>query len=665
MRFIRLSFIAAAVLIAVFSAGVRPPAEAYPRPNVDFRGHGWGHGRGMGQYGALGYAVDHGAVYTSILDHFYSGTTMHHMHNEVFGVRLTRFDNIDTIVVQEKGHMRTSAIGGTYSALRAVRIGANTYRVDQGPHCAGPWTPIATQTGPVVFSPTQPSDDRTEMLQACEINGTRWYRGEILAVQGTGSPCTACTVNRIDMQQYLRGVLPRESPSSWGNLGSRRGMHALYSQAVAARSYASSENRYASIGAKTCDTTACQVYQGRASQLDGVFRDLEGTPEYANTDAAVADTYGQVRVHSSGAVARTEFSSSTGGYSAGGTFPAVVDHGDDITSNPNHNWTASIPVSQVEGAWPEIGRLVSFDVTSRNGLGDMGGRVLSVRIRGTVATITKTGDQVRLSLGLKSNWFSVVLDGGYWIAADDGGVFSFGSASFFGSMGGRRLDRPVVGIESTVSKQGYWLVASDGGIFAFGDASYRGSTGGMALNRPVVGMARSASGNGYWLVASDGGIFSFGDAPFQGSTGAMRLNWPVVGMARTPSGNGYWLVAQDGGVFAFGDAGFYGSTGAMTLNWPMVGMAPTPSGRGYWLVAQDGGVFAFGDAGFYGSTGNIRLSAEMVGMAATPNGDGYFLVARDGGVFTFGAASFQGSVPQVAPTSRSGKVGITLSYPVP
>jgi hypothetical protein len=120
---------------------------------------------------------------------------------------------------------------------------------------------------------------------------------------------------------------------------------------------------------------------------------------------------------------------------------------------------------------------------------------------------------------------------------------------------------------------GYWLVASDGGIFSFGDASFHGSTGAVALNRPIVGMAATPSGNGYWLVASDGGIFSFGDAVFHGSTGAMRLNMPIVGMASTSSGNGYWFVASDGGIFSFGDAVFHGSTGAMRLNKPIVGMA--------------------------------------------------------------------------------------------
>ncbi len=81
---------------------------------------------------------------------------------------------------------------------------------------------------------------------------------------------------------------------------------------------------------------------------------------------------------------------------------------------------------------------------------------------------------------------------------------------------------------------GYFLAASDGGIFTFGDAAFHGSAGAIALNKPIVGLAATPDGGGYWLVASDGGIFSYGDAAFHGSTGAIALNKPIVGMASTP-----------------------------------------------------------------------------------------------------------------------------------
>jgi hypothetical protein len=208
---------------------------------------------------------------------------------------------------------------------------------------------------------------------------------------------------------------------------------------------------------------------------------------------------------------------------------------------------------------------------------------------------------------------------GYWLVATDGGIFSYGDGAFYGSTGGLRLNKPVVGMAGTASGRGYWLVASDGGIFTFGDAPFYGSTGGLRLNKAVVGMASTPTGRGYWLVASDGGIFSFGDARFFGSTGGLRLNKPVVGMAATPTGRGYWSVASDGGIFTFGDAGFYGSTGGTPLNKPIVQMAATATGRGYWLVASDGGIFTFGDAPFAGSLGSTPHPAPVVTIAATFN----------------------------------------------
>ncbi|HWE54168.1 MAG TPA: protease pro-enzyme activation domain-containing protein [Acidimicrobiales bacterium] len=232
---------------------------------------------------------------------------------------------------------------------------------------------------------------------------------------------------------------------------------------------------------------------------------------------------------------------------------------------------------------------------------------------------------------------------GYWLVAADGGVFSYGGATFYGSTGGIALARPVVGMAATPDGRGYWLVASDGGVFAFGDARFYGSTGGTRLVQPIVGMAATPDGRGYWLVAADGGLFGFGDARFYGSTGGTRLHAPIVGLTASSDGAGYWLVASDGGVFAFGDARFLGSTGDLPLDRPMVGIASTPDRLGYWLVASDGGVFAFGDARFLGSTGGQAIAKPVVGLAGTPDGLGYWLDASDGGMFAFGDARFYGS----------------------
>ena len=244
----------------------------------------------------------------------------------------------------------------------------------------------------------------------------------------------------------------------------------------------------------------------------------------------------------------------------------------------------------------------------------------------TVAVVVRTADD---SIGLDGrNYFTFTGPRGYWTAASDGGVFSFGQVGYHGSTGGIRLARPVVGIGPTVSERGYWLVASDGGVFSFGDAVFHGSTGGLRLNAPIVGMAVSPDGGGYWLVASDGGIFAFGDAGFFGSTGGLRLNAPIVGMAVSPDGGGYFLVASDGGIFTFGDASFHGSTGGIRLARPIVGMAVTPDGAGYWLAASDGGIFSFGNARFAGSLGSVRLARPIVGISTPFGGGGY----RPGGV---------------------------------
>ena len=204
-------------------------------------------------------------------------------------------------------------------------------------------------------------------------------------------------------------------------------------------------------------------------------------------------------------------------------------------------------------------------------------------------------------------------------AGDSGSVLPFGAAP---ALGGPVT--PVareVAIAPTPSGDGYWVAAADGGVFTFGDARFAGSTGALRLQRPIVDLAATRSGAGYWLVADDGGVFTFGDARFAGSAAALPLSAPVVGVAATPTGGGYWLAAADGGVFTYGDARFHGSAGSLPLTAPIVAIAGTPTGNGYWLAAADGGVFTYGDAGFHGSgAGRVPGDRVVVDLATAPGG---------------------------------------------
>ncbi|MFZ4514949.1 MAG: CAP domain-containing protein [Acidimicrobiia bacterium] len=242
---------------------------------------------------------------------------------------------------------------------------------------------------------------------------------------------------------------------------------------------------------------------------------------------------------------------------------------------------------------------------------------------------------------------------GYWLAAADGGVFTYGDAPFLGSAGNLSLNQPVVGMAATPSGTGYWLVAADGGIFTYGTAPFRGSTGGVPLSAPIVGMASSQTGDGYWLVSSDGTVYSFGDAQYHGSARALGLNQPIVGMASTPTGNGYWLVAADGGVFTFGNATFRGSAGSIRLNQPIVDMAATASGNGYWLVAADGGVFTYGDAPFLGA--GVGCVGNVATGIASRNGD-YWIAAGDAGTQAFAQDGTSCTPPPVPVESKEQRI---------
>jgi SpoIID/LytB domain protein len=380
---------------AVPTAGVAPAAAG---DTLTFTGHGWGHGRGMGQYGALGYAVNHGWTSEQILDHYYGGTVAGNVGNRQITVELTGQTGTGLVVIARDLWVNGQRLGA--ASLSATVRADGSVALFRGTTCADATVPVAgsfTAGALEIGTGSQSSFD--QLIRVCEASGERAYRGS-LAVQRVGGKQMA--FNRVASEDYLRGVVPRESPSSWGSLGGGRGMQALRAQSVAARSYALSGSRPS--GATTCDTTACQVYGGAAFQP---WSQPQTILDAAATNQAIDGTAGVVRVvPGTGAVARTEFSSSTGGYTAGGTFPAVVDQGDAISSNPNSTWSTSIPLATAS-AQLGVGTIRSIAVTQRNGLGADGGRVLQVVVSGTAGSTTLTGNQVRSALGLKSDWFSI------------------------------------------------------------------------------------------------------------------------------------------------------------------------------------------------------------------------------------------------------------------
>jgi len=391
---------------------------------LELDGHGYGHGVGLSQWGAYGYAVDFGWSAAEILDHYYGGTVAGTTDATTVTVRMSLHDDRQTAVVNDRGTLVVEgleAVGGPWKSVVARETGPSSYtvwgRADQT-MCpagttslseAGGWTVVGSGVTPSVTIRTQTDTSATtsfaDLAALCEPDGkVRSYRGIIRAANGTDGENR--TINVVPLEQYLRSVVAKEMSPSWATAGGGRGVQALQAQAVAARSYVLAENRYSY--ARTCDLS-CQTYLGAA------LRSSVSSPyvavEHPLVDGAVSATAGQVRRVGSatGPIAYAMFSAASGGYTAPTSlgFPAVPDLGDATAGNPNYRWSASIPAAVVQAAFPSIGEFVGVTVLARNGYGDWGGRVTSVRVDGSAGSVTVTGDQLRSKLALKSNWFNV------------------------------------------------------------------------------------------------------------------------------------------------------------------------------------------------------------------------------------------------------------------
>ena len=460
LRRVGISLIFASLLSSFIASAPIATVQAEPLPPVGvvIRGHGNGHGRGLSQYGALGWATKLGTSWQDILNFYYggSGRTLATLTEAdagataggVMSVRLQTLDARPTAVISDNITASWIGAAGTYGGLVARMVSNNVYDIygTATATCAADTDNPAGFTligdnvaGPIDFVSTQGSVltavSPTDLLGVCEPPSTtyktgriRYYRGSIRAtIDILGN---RRTVNILNAESYLRGVVPRESPAGWGDIAGGLGMNALRAQSVAARSYSLSEARYSY--AKTCDTEDCQVYGGAG--LRTVGSKTASVIEDKRTDQAIADTTGYVVKDSRNAIMRTEFTSSNGGRTAGGQFPAQIDNGDVAADAALQSWSRILSATDLQRVFPSIGVFTSM-TTAHDGLGgDWNGYTTSVVITGTAGSVTRTGWQFRSDFDLNSPWYEA-----FPVAASDPASPPVGSILFVGDSVGESI----------------------------------------------------------------------------------------------------------------------------------------------------------------------------------------------------------------------------------
>jgi len=360
------------IVVVLVSAGVAAgAASARASTSLIVTGHGWGHGVGMSQWGAYGYAL-HGWTYRRILSHYYPGTRLGHVGDQPVRVLLANGANVVTV--------------GCATPMRVTDGKRLTRKLAAGTYGVGPKLAL-----PVKRHGTGLSFGRLAVFDCARAPLTldgRAYHGT-LVLRSDGRRVSA--VNSLSLDTYVRGVVPSESPSHWPEAE-------LEAQAVAARSYAVSELR-PDAWYDLLPTTSDQVYGGVRAE----------TPR---SDKAVYATLGQILTWN-GQVARTYYSSSSGGRTEAvqdawpGSSPipylrSVPDPYD--TYSPHHDWGPfDLSANRMAGQL-RLGSPVESARIER----DDSWRVESVLFRlssGDVAT--RGGAAVARALGLRSTWFSI------------------------------------------------------------------------------------------------------------------------------------------------------------------------------------------------------------------------------------------------------------------
>ena len=358
--------------------------------SISLEGRGYGHGIGMSQNGAQGAAVG-GWTWQKILSHYYPGTTLSTTSAQV-RVQISAATSSAVNVLHASGLRVRRVNGGHLTTLPGTVSGraVDAWRIDLATdrtqsvlkyRSAGTWRTYGSAwTGAAQF-------EGPSTLRLILPNGTtRTYRGAMRSLPPSDGATTRLTVNVLSLDDYVRGVLPREMPAGWD-------ADALRAGAVAARTYAAHQLK-PSARFDLCDTTACQVYGGLSA-------------EQGSTNTAVTTTARQILTYG-GKPAFTQYSASSGGYTNQGSQPylkPVSDGWDSWSGNPNRAWTATVSAATLERARPSIGTLRQLKVVKRSGLGPDGGRVVSLQLVGSKSTATLTGPQARSAMGLKSDWF--------------------------------------------------------------------------------------------------------------------------------------------------------------------------------------------------------------------------------------------------------------------
>ncbi|WP_432534868.1 SpoIID/LytB domain-containing protein [Kineococcus arenarius] len=390
----------AGLLLSALPVSAAQAAETFPAPASGawtVTGRGYGHGYGMSQWGAQSRAVA-GQDHRQILEAYYPGTTAATRADRTVRVQLSRFSGPEVFLESRsaaplrvgdrtvpQGQRLRVTWDGTALVLTAFLPGWQEVWTQR-------WTSVPTITG---------ADG--VWVERLDGSGNR-YAGTISFPLST--PVTP--INTLSLEDYLLGVVPRESPAWFAP-------EALQAQAVAARSYALSTLRAPSSAYDICDTEACQVYQGAASRTAaGAVTDLQP----AATTAAVRATAGEIREHA-GAPAFTQFSSSNGGWSATGSKPYLRAAEDPFSSPAGKvpqdtvaGWTAQLPVSTVASRCPAGGQPRALSITRRDGNGEWGGRITELVVRCTTGDATLSGASVaRFAGALRSSWWDVVPGG--------------------------------------------------------------------------------------------------------------------------------------------------------------------------------------------------------------------------------------------------------------